>query len=817
MPPTQPLPPPLLPRPPRPRPRVRVQPLRHPLSAALVLASAAAGAGAGAVGNASRTHLRIAGSSTVLPLARSWGNYDQYINILGGGSAVGAQTVCADLDDPSHVDIGDMSREWTSAEAEMLDDGYTYECTKSKMRITQIAVGMDGLAVFVARNGTADRCISSPNLGGLTLAQLRWIFSDLPDSSLAQDGLDMASVVPNDDWDGVKEWSDLDPTCPETPVNPYGSGSKSGTADFFRSIVFCPERVHRSSGCQPEGFPYCPQPRFGNIMPNSSFHAGSRDTLNSPSCYMSSEDDYEILDWVLSDTGSISYIGFGYYMRWEHVLTAVSIASDTVWGAQATHDAMVQPSLQNIVDNSYSVFRRPLYMNVNNGAWSLVTSFLTHGFSPEGQTHLADIGVVPLNVALRAKMEQRIVQQANGDARHFPTTKPPTGVGVAEDRGGGSEDFSKTSTFSLLLGSVLAVASAVAMLAVGLHCQLLWRRSKQSHSEQNARSTMQVNHAVVAALSLLPALCDDVVHCDKELRIMKPCPRLANMLGLANDEVEGNIFLDQLSPSDADRFRAHFLSSDCSQGYLAPSCNIELHGARDIVLPVRVFVISWRDPDNEGQGGYVLGLCQTDETVPRDVEPRALQGRLIDWQTEVSRMVDTTLKTELADTSSSWTDTNNITSVFGSIKVIFDALSPDFDIVQGSRAFAAMCNGVPVGQSLLTFIIEKKAFLRWVQPQVNDFLEKQEPFSSTLRLTVDVPTRRRLLVNCRLSVPNREEEKAMEAAGWLETAELPIGLLLEEPQWDSCATVDIPDVRENGGKVDIPSVTEMVGAAIVAL
>ena len=81
----------------------------------------------------------------MFPVANAWAtsmeNASSFdITIEGGGSSSGARRVCAGRSDPSHVDIGDMSRDWKSSEAVLLDDGYTFECTSSKIRVTQIQV-----------------------------------------------------------------------------------------------------------------------------------------------------------------------------------------------------------------------------------------------------------------------------------------------------------------------------------------------------------------------------------------------------------------------------------------------------------------------------------------------------------------------------------------------------------------------------------------------------------------------------------------------------------------------------------------------------
>lgn len=101
------------------------------------------------------SQIKVAGSSTVYPVAHAWAEAESMnafdISIQGGGSSSGARRVCAPSSDPSHVDIGTMSRDWKSKEAVLLDDGYTFECKSSKVRVTQIQVGVDGLAVVVAK------------------------------------------------------------------------------------------------------------------------------------------------------------------------------------------------------------------------------------------------------------------------------------------------------------------------------------------------------------------------------------------------------------------------------------------------------------------------------------------------------------------------------------------------------------------------------------------------------------------------------------------------------------------------------------------
>lgn len=92
----------------------------------------------------------------------------------GGGSSVGAGRVCANLERGLPVDIGDMSREWKSQEAEV-HKGFVYKCLKgdTDRSAIQLPVAIDGLTVVVKKGGISANCVSL--LGGLTLDQLRWM------------------------------------------------------------------------------------------------------------------------------------------------------------------------------------------------------------------------------------------------------------------------------------------------------------------------------------------------------------------------------------------------------------------------------------------------------------------------------------------------------------------------------------------------------------------------------------------------------------------------------------------------------------------
>merc|ERR1719326_29043 len=154
-----------------------------------------------------------------------------------------------------------------------------------------------------------------------------------------------------------------------------------------------------------------------------AFIESSRDTLGPKNCYVPSEDDEYVLDWVLADTGGIGFFGYAYYSNYAPKLTVVRIASDKVKGVTDTADAKIAPTSYSITDGSYSVFTRLLYMNVDNAAWDLVRKYFEYGFSTPGQIQVAEVGYVAVNAALKAKMIAAIALGANPEADYNPV--PP--------------------------------------------------------------------------------------------------------------------------------------------------------------------------------------------------------------------------------------------------------------------------------------------------------------------------------------------------------------------------------------------------------
>ena len=170
---------------------------------------------------------------------------------------------------------------------------------------------------------------------------LHWIFTDWNNTQLSNYGVDLASTIPNDDGDGIKEWSDLSSACPEVPINAYGPGSQSGTFDFFAEATLCKNCFGKKDGYVPEDFNYCPTDALHTLEGlNGTGNINDYMTNTRPAnCYMSSESDYQLVQWLLADTGGIAYFGYSYYISNADLLTVVRVASDRILGVVDTADA----------------------------------------------------------------------------------------------------------------------------------------------------------------------------------------------------------------------------------------------------------------------------------------------------------------------------------------------------------------------------------------------------------------------------------------------------------------------------------------------
>ena len=95
-----------------------------------------------------------------------------------------------------------------------------WDCKNTQEKILEIPFGRAAGVFMVKAGGDTQTCVET--LGGLSMAQVRWLTSGSSKNQLTSNGempgLKWNSVVPNDDLDGIAEWSDLHSSCPDDEI-----------------------------------------------------------------------------------------------------------------------------------------------------------------------------------------------------------------------------------------------------------------------------------------------------------------------------------------------------------------------------------------------------------------------------------------------------------------------------------------------------------------------------------------------------------------------------------------------------------------------
>jgi ABC-type phosphate transport system substrate-binding protein len=101
----------------------------------------------------------------------------------------------------------------------------------------QIEFGLEGAALVTSVDGPAAECLEK--LGGLSIDQLRWMFSGMTEQQLIQeyDGWH-ASEVPHSDGIGyTRLWSELHSDCQPVEISIVGTASSSSLHAFFADTI----------------------------------------------------------------------------------------------------------------------------------------------------------------------------------------------------------------------------------------------------------------------------------------------------------------------------------------------------------------------------------------------------------------------------------------------------------------------------------------------------------------------------------------------------------------------------------------------------
>lgn len=311
-----------------------------------------------------RDFVSIAGSSTVAPfstiVAERFGRgLNQKTPVVESvGSSAGKKSVCDGVG-TQYTDIGNASSRMKTGELEY--------CDKNGVKLTEITIGFDGIAVANAKD--------APVLT-LTLVDL---------------GKALTAKVPNADATGFidnpyKRWNEVNPALPNMPIRVIGPPTTSGTRASYVEIVnekgYCgkDEAAKKALKAVGEKAKVCRAMRTDGAF----IEGGEQDNL--------------IVQKVIEDKEAIGIFGYSYLDQ----------NSDRLKGASLNG---VVPTIDTIADGSYPASRamyfyvKHQHIGVVPGIEEYMTEWTKH-WGDDGA--LLDAGMIPMPKAMRDEMAKRM-------------------------------------------------------------------------------------------------------------------------------------------------------------------------------------------------------------------------------------------------------------------------------------------------------------------------------------------------------------------------------------------------------------------------
>lgn len=324
------------------------------LSAAALIASAAFAGAAHA-----RDQIKIVGSSTVFPYMQAAA--EEYANKSGKpapvvestGTGGGFKVFCGGIG-PDFPDISNASRAIKDSEIKLCADNGVVDITEAK-------IGFDGLTIAMDQ-GAGDMDLTKEQL-------YKALAAELPDGK--------GGFVAN----ASKNWSDIDPKLPNTPITVFGPPPTSGTRDAFVELVM-------DAGC-------AKQPGMADLKKADEKkykEVCSRMRQDGP-FIEAGENDNLIVQRLEADKNAVGI--FGYSFLYEN--------SDKLKGAKIEG---VEVTEESIADGSYPI-ARPLFFYVKNAHRDVIQGlkeFLTEATSEEAlgdDGYMVERGLTPLSAELR--------------------------------------------------------------------------------------------------------------------------------------------------------------------------------------------------------------------------------------------------------------------------------------------------------------------------------------------------------------------------------------------------------------------------------
>jgi phosphate transport system substrate-binding protein len=279
------------------------------MAVASTLALAACGGQSGSAGGGARDAVKVVGSSTVYPFATAMSEAAVKASAIKSpivestGTGAGMKLFCAGVG-ASHPDIATASRRMKKSEYE--------DCAKNGVKdVVEIQIGLDGIAFASAKGG-----ITMP----LTVVEMYKALAANPFGK------------PNT----AKNWNDINPAFPATPISVYGPPSTSGTRDALKELIL-------TKGCDSD-------PAMKALKDtDKEAHKKFCETVRTDGAYVEQgEQDNLIVQKIASNPKTIGIFGF-------------SFLEENMDKLQGLPMAGIAPTYKTISDFSYPG-ARPLYI-----------------------------------------------------------------------------------------------------------------------------------------------------------------------------------------------------------------------------------------------------------------------------------------------------------------------------------------------------------------------------------------------------------------------------------------------------------------------
>ncbi len=315
----------------------------------------------------------IDGSATVYPLVLTWSRLfseacgTQFV-LSDSGDVVGAARVCGNSSLGNVTDVAMLDRPFKSSDAVLADGKYPYEfqcVNKTDRYIRQAPIALDAIVVSFVSGGISAKCISSLPGGGLSVDQIRWIYSSYSRAQLVASGWNASSVPNNDGNDATHLWSELGGKgCRAREIKIAGPPRTSEKFAFFSSVVFrgVDETIASTRPCGYYSYP-----------------EGNGDIVVQ--YLMANKDAVGLLNYV------------------DYVNNRNTVSSSTVRNLQGDY---VAPNVSSVSSGTYNPLTQTLYLNPALSYFSSQATVFLVSFGFNNDFLVQAVGLIPLSPATKS-------------------------------------------------------------------------------------------------------------------------------------------------------------------------------------------------------------------------------------------------------------------------------------------------------------------------------------------------------------------------------------------------------------------------------